>query len=160
MERNKFNDINEATDSHPTAFGAFLEEVAELSCETNTTATGTVTIQQSLRNDLRKRGVKALVEDLKGLYGDSFDVLETREGIIIVAENEPGGWTFSWELKNTIKSLDYDPFIEANLYDEALAAKEEKKARREQERIERENQLAIKRAAKLAELERRQELLV
>ena len=85
------------------AFEAFLEEVSELSCETNTTATGTVTIQQSLRNDLRKRGVKALVEDLKALYGHAFDVLETREGIIIAAENEPGGWTFSWELKNTIK---------------------------------------------------------
>ena len=153
-------DNNNSNIESKYAFEAFLEEVSELSCETNTTATGTVTIQQSLRNDLRKRGVKALVEDLKALYGHAFDVLETREGIIIAAENEPGGWTFSWELKNTIKSLDYDPFIEANLFDEAVAAKEEKKARREQERIEREEQLAIKRAAKLAELERRQELLV
>lgn len=43
----------------------FLREVAETEYDTNTTATGSVTIQQSARNELRKRGVEALKEDLQ-----------------------------------------------------------------------------------------------
>ena len=45
-------------------FGKFLEEVVDTEFETNTTATGTVTIQQSTRNALRKKGVEALKHDL------------------------------------------------------------------------------------------------
>lgn len=37
---------------------------------TNTTATGTLTIQQTLRNEIRREGVKALKEDLENLYGE------------------------------------------------------------------------------------------
>lgn len=43
----------------------FLREVAESEYETNTTATGSITIQQSARNELRKRGVEALKADLQ-----------------------------------------------------------------------------------------------
>jgi hypothetical protein len=85
-------------------------------------------------------------------------VLETKDGIVLAVENEPGDFTFSWELKSTIKSLDYDPFIEANNYDEELAVKEEKRIRKEQEKELREATLAAKRARKLAELERKKEL--
>ena len=83
-----------------------MDEVSQTEFETNTTATGTVTIQQSARNALRKKGVEALKHDLELMYGSSFDVLETKEGIVIVAENDPGEFTFSWELKSTIKSID------------------------------------------------------
>lgn len=139
-------------------FGKFLEAVVDTNFETNTTATGTVTIQQSARNLLRKQGVEALKHDLELMYGEEFDILETKEGIIIAAENEPGEFTFSWELKSTIKSIDYDPFIEANNYDEEVAMKEEKKLRREQEKATKLKMLEEKRAKKLAEIERRREL--
>lgn len=140
-------------------FKQFLKEVSETDFETNTTATGTVTIQQSARNALRKRGVEAFKADLVEIYGDEFDVLETKDGLVLVAENEPGEWTFSWELKSTIKSLDYDPFIEANNYDEEVASKQEKKLRREQEKEAKLKLLEEKRAKKLAEIERKRELV-
>lgn len=93
------------------------------------------------------------------IYGDEFDVLETKDGLVLVAENEPGEWTFSWELKSTIKSLDYDPFIEANNYDEEVASKQEKRLRREQEKEAKLKLLEEKRAKKLAEIERKRELV-
>lgn len=139
-------------------FGEFLKEVSQTEYEQNTTATGTVTIQQSTRNALRKKGVEALKHDLELMYGKDFDVLETKEGIVIAAENDPGEFTFSWELKSTIKSIDYDPFIEANNYDEEVANKAEKKLRKEQEKALKIKQLEEKRAKKLAEIERRKEL--
>ena len=140
-------------------FSEFLRMVEETEYETNTTATGALTIQQSVRNELRKVGVAALKADLEWLYGDEFDVVETKEGIVLVAENEPGDFTFSWELKNTIKSLDYDPFIQASNYEEAVAEKAEKKAKAEAEKAERTQKLEEKRAKKLAEIEAKKNLL-
>ena len=140
-------------------FSEFLRMVEETEYETNTTATGALTIQQSVRNELRKVGVAALKADLEWLYGDEFDVVETKEGIVLVAENEPGDFTFSWELKNTIKSLDYDPFIQASNYEEAVAEKAEKKARIEAEKAEPAQKLEEKRAKKLAEIEAKKNLL-
>ena len=141
-------------------FSEFLRMVEATEYGTNTTATGALTIQQSARNDLRKLGVAALKEDLQWLYGNEFDVVETKEGIVIVAENEPGDFTFSWELKNTIKSLDYDPFIQASNYEELVAEKAEKKARIAAEKSERNRKLEEKRAKKLAEIEAKKNLLV
>ena len=140
-------------------FSEFLRMVEETEYETNTTATGALTIQQSARNELRKIGVAALKADLEWLYGEEFDVVETKEGIVLVAENKPGDFTFSWELKNTIKSLDYDPFIQASNYEEAIAEKAEKKARAEAEKAERAQKLEEKRAKKLAEIEAKKNLL-
>ena len=140
-------------------FSEFLRMVEETEYETNTTATGALTIQQSARNELRKIGVAALKADLEWLYGDEFDVVETKEGIVLVAENKPGDFTFSWELKNTIKSLDYDPFMQASNYEEAVAEKAEKKARVEAEKAERAQKLEEKRAKKLAEIEAKKNLL-
>ena len=140
-------------------FSEFLRMVEETEYETNTTATGALTIQQSARNELRKIGVAALKADLEWLYGEEFDVVETKEGIVLVAENKPGDFTFSWELKNTIKSLDYDPFIQASNYEEAVAEKAEKKAKIEAEKAERAQKLEEKRAKKLAEIEAKKNLL-
>lgn len=92
------------------------------------------------------------------MYGKDFDIVETKEGIVIVAENEPGNFTFSWELKSTIKSLDYDPFMEANNFDEEQASKAERKMRREQEKAAKIAEIAAKREKKMAELERRKNL--
>lgn len=74
----------------PDAFKAFLRQVEETNFETNTTAAGTLTIQQTTRNKLRAEGVEALREDLIDLYGDEFDIVTTKEGIIIIAELEDG----------------------------------------------------------------------
>lgn len=133
-------------------FVEFLNEVAQTSFETNTTANGLVTIQQSTRNAWRKRGVEALKHDLEQIYGAHFDIVETKDGIVIAAENEPGDFTFSWELKSTIKALDYDPFVEASNYDEAQAQKAQRKLQKEEEKAARATALAEKRARRLAKV--------
>ena len=51
-------------------FPKFLDEVSKSSYEQNTTTTGTVTIQQTTRNELRKAGVEALKADLETIYGE------------------------------------------------------------------------------------------
>lgn len=55
-----------------------------------------------------------------------------------------------------IKSLDYDPFMAANNYEDSLAAKANKKASQEAEKLAKEQRLSAKRAAKLAEVEAKQ----
>lgn len=135
-----------------TKFAEFLKEIEENTYPTNITSTGSITIQQSVRNDLRKKGVAALKEDLTALYSD-FDIVETKDGIVIVAENEQ--FTFSWELKNTIKSLDFDPFVEASSYDEQQAEKLAKKLKKETEAAERAATLAERRERKLKQIEAR-----
>lgn len=145
-------------ENYQPKFGDFLAEVENTEFETNTTATGACTIQQSQRNNLRKSGVAAFKADLEWLYGDKFDVVETKDGIVIVAENEPGGFTFSWEVKTTIKSIDYDPFIEASSFDEAEQEKANKKAIREREKNAKLNAIEEKRAKKLAEIEAKKNL--
>lgn len=49
----------------PNNFADFLKKVEETEFETNTTATGAYTIQQSQRNALRKDGVAAFKADLE-----------------------------------------------------------------------------------------------
>lgn len=136
----------------PDAFKAFLRQVEETNFETNTTAAGTLTIQQTTRNKLRAEGVEALREDLIDLYGDEFDIVTTKEGIIIIAELEDGQ-LFSWEIKNTIKALDYNPYFEADKYDNELSVKANRAAQREAEKAQRIKLLEEKRARKLAKLE-------
>ena len=140
----------------PSQFADFLSEVEQTEFDTNTTATGTLTIQQSQRNLLRKKGIAAFKADLEWLYGDLFDVVETKDGIVIVAENEPGDFTFSWEVKTTIKAIDYDPFIEASAFEESEIQKASKKAQREKDKEDKIKATEAKRAKKLAELEARQ----
>ena len=49
----------------PTQFQEFLQDVEQNEFETNTTATGAFTIQQSQRNTLRKKGLAAFKADLE-----------------------------------------------------------------------------------------------
>lgn len=130
-------------------FPTFMAKVSQTNFATNTTASGTETIQQSTRNKLRKEGIAALKHDLKKLYPD-IDIVETKEGIVLVCEND--AFTFSWELKSTIKSLDYDPFIEASNFDEANSAKEAKRNEREQAKIAKAKALEAKREEKLKQI--------
>ncbi len=81
--------------SNKPLFTQFLQEVEQSELATNITTTGITTIQQSLRNGLRRQGVKALLEDLLAVYGDHFDIVETKDGIVIVAYNEPGDFNVS-----------------------------------------------------------------
>lgn len=142
-DNNNINSIN--------SFANFLHEVEQTDYSTNKTASGALTIQQSTRNSLRREGLKALVTDLKAWLPD-FDIVETKDGIVIVAENEPGDFTFSWELKSTIKSIDYDPFIAANNWEEKQIQDAAKKADRIKRAEEKQEALAEKRAKKLKAL--------
>jgi hypothetical protein len=71
---------------------------------------------------------------------------------VLVAENAADGTTFSWELKSTIKSVDYDPFLDADKWEAKCEAVAAKKARIAKEKAEKAELLAAKRAAKLAEV--------
>ena len=131
-------------------FKNFLHSIENRTFNTISTAAGIETIQQTTRNELRKEGLAALKADLEMLYGDSFDVVETANGLVIVAENLPGDFTFSWEIKSTIKAIDYDPFVEANKWEDAQEAKAAKLAAKEQAKLA----LEQKRRRKLVELGR------
>lgn len=135
------------------AFKDFLHKLEQLPLEVKEKTNGTATIQQTTRNLLREEGVAALLADLKALYGDEFDIVETADGIDFVAENEISDITITWELKSTIKSIDYDPFLEADRYDEMKAEKQDKKAAREKEKVAKEELVKERRLAKLAEIE-------
>lgn len=76
-------------------FKEFLHSLENRDFSTITTAGGVETIQQTTRNELRKEGVQALKADFQMLYGDHFDIVETSNGLVIVAENEPGDFTLS-----------------------------------------------------------------
>ena len=129
-------------------FTEFLHKVEAEDLAVSETATSRQMISQSLRNQWRKAGVDALYEDLKAFYPD-FDIVQTKDGIVLVAENEPGDFTVSWELKSSIKNIDYDPFIEAGNYEVELEQKavkkeskriaEEEKAKRRQKLVDRLN---------------------
>ena len=131
-------------------FKQFLHDIENREFDIITTDSGSEIIQQTTRNELRKEGLAALKWDLQQLYGDDFDIVETKEGLVIVSENLPGDFTFSWEIKNTIKSIDYDPFLEAGKYEDALAAKEAAKAERAAKKDAERLAVEQKRQAKLA----------
>lgn len=137
-------------------FGAFLKSLE--SCgeiPTNMTSSGVKTIQQAVRNKIRQQGVQALLDDFRAIYGDSAEILETEGGIVFAVETDDGkGFTLSWEIKSTIKSTDYDPFIDAANYDEKKANKEESRLRKEREQKEHEETAKRKREELLAKLEK------
>lgn len=135
-------------------FEAFLDEVMNANLNTVVTTIGTKIIQQSTRNNLRKVGVEAFKKDLEAMFAhrDDISILETKDGIVVAVENAAGDFTFSWEIKSAIKSLDYDPFIEAGNYDDAVAEKQAKKERIEKEKADKIAKMMEKRAKKLAEV--------
>lgn len=53
------------SEKYDSQFGEFLAEVEQTEFDTNTTATGAFTIQQSQRNALRKKGLEAFKADLE-----------------------------------------------------------------------------------------------
>lgn len=137
-------------------FLRFLNNVQDANYEQNTTSTGTVTIKQTLRNNIRSEGIEALLADLKWLYGDEFDILRTKEGIVFTLLMN-NGELFSWELKSTIKALDFDPYVAADMFASEQEKKISKKESRRLEMEAKELALAAKRQAKLLEQERKQQ---
>lgn len=135
----------------------FLYGLEDNELEQNTTATGITTIKQTKRNQLRAEGVKALLSDLKLIYGDDFDILQTKEGIVFtVMMNDET--LLSWELKSTIKALDFDPYIAAEMYETEQEQKSSKREARIKEEEAKRIALEAKRQAKLAEQERKRQL--
>ena len=99
-----------------TAFEAFASSsiinVPHGAIPTDTSSRdGSAVIAQSVRNKLRKEGLGAPSPALKRLYGDTLDVLEGPNGKILIVAEKPD-FTFTWELKSTIKGIgpSYDPF--------------------------------------------------
>ena len=69
----------------PRQFADFLSEVEQTEFDTNTTATGTLTIQQSQRNLLRKKGIAAFKADLgvsRGGGAPLAELLQLLNGIV------------------------------------------------------------------------------
>ncbi len=114
------------------------------------TAAGSLIIDQSPRNKMRADLVNILIEDFKELYGEEyFDILLTKDGIVLAITNEETGKVVSLELKTTIKSLDFDPFFESYNYERELLAKAKKQNAAEEKK---------QRKIKIAEINRQEKL--
>lgn len=131
----------------------FLHKLESEPWEVKEKTNGTATIQQTTRNQLREEGVAAFFSDFITFYGDEYDIVRTADGICFAAENEIIDKTIPVMIKFEIKSVDYDPFLEADRYDQMRAEKNAKKEAREKEKANREELVRIKRAQKLAEIE-------
>lgn len=105
----------------------FKEHLAELenaALETNKTASGHITIKQSLRNKLRKQ-LEAEFYDF--LQDNDICCWQTLDGIIIPVENKNlEDNDICIELKMSIKALDYDPDMAIAKFDEHEKKHEDK----------------------------------
>ena len=115
-------------DKENLKFAQFLEKVAHNKYNVSVNARGIQSIQQTDRNKLRREGEDALFEDLLSIYKD-FDVVQTKDGICLIAHN--ADFEFTFELKASIKSIDYDPYFEADDFAEQRAEKEAAKKAKE-----------------------------
>jgi hypothetical protein len=92
-------------------------------------------------------------ELLNDLLDEGMDAYLTADGIILAIEHDEIG-TVSIEVKLTFKSLDYDPQLEADAYEEQLQDKEAEKARKaEAKRKKIDSDKAIRAKAKVNEEE-------
>lgn len=149
--------MNDLINRSELKFIDFLYQVQDSTYEQNTTSTGTTTIKQTLRNNIRTEGVEALLHDMKMLYGEDFDIVRTKEGIVFTVLTEDDE-QFSWELKSTIKALDFDPFAAADMFREEQQTKAAKKQARKLEEEQKQIALEAKRQAKLLEIERKNQV--
>ena len=149
--------MNDLINRSELKFIDFLYQVQDSTYEQNTTSTGTTTIKQTLRNNIRTEGVEALLHDMKMLYGEDFDIVRTKEGIVFTVLTEDDE-QFSWELKSTIKALDFDPFAAADMFKEEQETKAAKKHARKLEEEQKQIALEAKRQAKLLEIERKNQV--
>lgn len=129
-------------------FAEFLTKVQKSTYETTVNAKGIAMIQQTVRNKLRAEGQDALYADLLQFFPD-FDCLLTAEGIIFVSHNKD--FEFSFQLKATVPSIEYDPYEAADDYAEQERIKKEKKEKKAAEtkaKAERQAQLRAEYKAK------------
>lgn len=157
MQGEELQQMNDLINRENLKFIDFLYQVQDSKYEQNTTSTGTTTIKQTLRNNIRAEGIEALMHDLKMIYGEDFEIVRTKEGIVFTVLTDDDE-QFSWELKSTIKALDFDPFAAAEMFQEEQDAKQAKKDARRAEEEQKQIALEAKRQAKLLEIERKNQV--
>lgn len=100
-------------------FKQHLAELEHANLETNETATGRITIKQSMRNKLRK---ELMHEFYQFLIANDINAFETSSGIIVNIENEGIG-DVNIELKLSLKGLDFNLEEELDKFEIAQQAK-------------------------------------
>lgn len=119
-----------STNVLPNFINFLHNEVSGKSLPVSTSRNGQTVISQSTRNKLRSDGLAALYTDLKAAFdAANLDLLETKNGFLLVAE--AANLTFTWEFKSAIKGIEpsYDPFAEAQAWDDEKARRAKVHAR-------------------------------
>lgn len=117
---------------------------------------GAITIQQTKRNELRRKGQAALKkvfeELIEGIEG--LELYETGDGLVIGCGGINGDptLTFYWEISSTIKALNY----EAALEQEIEKVKREENEFKAQVKAKEEQSIAEKRAKREAKARQKQ----
>lgn len=109
-------------------------------------------LEQKFSRALKSDLVNAIQEQFNTISNESVKVLRTADGITLVADTSAG--FVSIVLNPTIKNLDYEPFEEADLYEQEQAeakAKAEEKAKAKAEKIKRDTERRAKEKAERAE---------
>lgn len=140
----------------------FFDKCNTTEFETNTTAKGLYTIQQTKRNHLKTEFMDILIDMLnqfKEDYNQDFNVDMTRDGIVISMFNKPLDQEICFMINPSIPALAnngiaYDIYYEAEEYQRAIAEKQkqkEEKAKQKQAKAKRDAELREKwKAEKLA----------
>lgn len=114
----------------------FLEQLQELTTtDFNITASrGNPVLEQTKKNNARADLIDGLAVYLQELLNGHANVYQVQEGIAIEVDSDAvaakypeGNGMITMVLDLTVKSLDYDAYMEADLYAEERAAKEKKK---------------------------------
>lgn len=115
-----------------------LVELRDTELKTTETKNG-LTIQATQRNNLRKRIMDTLIQDLsEALSSELLDMGETTEGILLLAES--GDYEIPIKINVKIGNLDYDGTTELELFQEMKLEKEKLAKEKElakQEKIKR-----------------------
>lgn len=123
----------------------FLEQLQELTTtEFNITAArGNPVLEQTKKNNARTDLMDGLAKFLEEKLSPHANVYLVQEGIAIEIENESvaqkckeGNGMITMVLDLTVKSLDFDAFVESDLYSEERAAKELKKSKAAEEKAQ------------------------
>ena len=126
----------------------FFEKCGNTEFETNTTAKGLYTIQQTSRNHLKTEFMDILLEMLnkfKKDYNQDFNVDMTKDGVVISMFNEHLDQEICFMINPSIPALanngiPYDIYVEAEEYQREVAEKKrlkEEKAKQKQAKAKR-----------------------
>lgn len=104
----------------------FIKELQEVELKTNLTASQILTIQQTQRNGLKAKSIKAFYTFFKENLSREMNVDLVSSGIILSVYNDSLGREICFEINPTIKSLDFDVEDEVEAYKVELKEKEAK----------------------------------